>query len=145
MPFLWQKNLMSKVPFFVEMDHWQNVERKAYKRTDNYPLSHEVGPIYTRSQGQCSTQIKHSYWCKSWNQPQGLSFFTLGVKAEIGKTKKKNSICPQVTTNKCWTLWPCIGPKAAQKKKKKGYHGILGSHFVTLGAKQQAKRAQNWP
>jgi len=27
---------------------------------------------YTRSQGQRSTQIQHSYWCKSWNQPQGL-------------------------------------------------------------------------
>jgi hypothetical protein len=30
------------------------------------------GPLYTMSQGQCSTQIKHSYWCKSWNWPQGL-------------------------------------------------------------------------
>jgi hypothetical protein len=32
----------------------------------------DLGPLYTRSQGQCSTQIKHSYWCKSWDQPQGL-------------------------------------------------------------------------
>jgi hypothetical protein len=24
-----------------------------------------LGPLYTRSQGQCSTQIKHSYWCKT--------------------------------------------------------------------------------
>jgi hypothetical protein len=33
----------------------------------------EISPngLYTRSQGQSSTQIKHSYWCKSWNQPQG--------------------------------------------------------------------------
>jgi hypothetical protein len=50
-----------------------------------------LGPLYTMSQGQCSTQIKHSYWCKSWNQPQGL--FTLGVKPEIEKTF---SICPKL-------------------------------------------------
>jgi hypothetical protein len=31
-----------------------------------------LGLLYTWSQGQCSTQIQHSYWCKSWNQPQGL-------------------------------------------------------------------------
>jgi hypothetical protein len=31
-----------------------------------------LGPLYTRSQGQCSTHIQHSYCCKSWNQPQGL-------------------------------------------------------------------------
>jgi hypothetical protein len=33
----------------------------------------EISPkgLYTGSQGQGSTQIKHSYWCKSWNQPQG--------------------------------------------------------------------------
>jgi len=31
-----------------------------------------LGQLYTRSQGRCSTQIKHSYWCKSWNWPQGL-------------------------------------------------------------------------
>jgi hypothetical protein len=30
------------------------------------------GVLYTRSQGQCSTQLKHSYWWKNWNQPQGL-------------------------------------------------------------------------
>jgi hypothetical protein len=68
---------------------------------------------------------------------------------------------PQVT-NKCWTLWPCIGPGA----DKKGYHGIweanlqpLGTNvpvfikyhevnvlaFINnMGAKQQAKNAQSW-
>jgi hypothetical protein len=34
-----------------------------------YMASNFLSPLYTRSQGQCSTQIKHSYWCKSWNQP----------------------------------------------------------------------------
>jgi hypothetical protein len=38
--------------------------------------------------------------------------FALGVKPEI--QKKNFSICPQVT-NKCRTLWPCIGPKAEKK------------------------------
>jgi hypothetical protein len=62
--------------------------------------------LYTRSQGQCSTQIKHSYWCKSWNQPQGLC-----TRSQGWNTKKKLFNLPQVT-NKCRTLWPCIGPKA---------------------------------
>jgi hypothetical protein len=26
---------------------------------------HHLGLLYIRSQGQCSTQIQHSYWCKS--------------------------------------------------------------------------------
>jgi hypothetical protein len=44
--------------------------------------------LYTRSQGQCSTQLKHSYWCKSWNRPTPRGF-TLGVKA---KAQLKSSI-----------------------------------------------------
>ncbi len=68
-------------------------------------------PLYTRSQGQCSTQIKHSCWWKSWNQPQAWAF-TLGVKAELGKNLFN---LPQVT-NKCWTLWHCIGPQGWKKK-----------------------------
>jgi hypothetical protein len=66
---------------------------------------------YTRSQGQCSTQIKQSCWWKSWNQPQARAF-TLGVKAELGKNLFN---LPQVT-NKCWTLWHyCIGPQGWKK------------------------------
>jgi hypothetical protein len=38
-------------------------------RTVASAVTVHLGPLYTRSQGQCSTQIKHSYWCKSWNQP----------------------------------------------------------------------------
>jgi hypothetical protein len=67
------------------------------------------GPLYTRSQGQCSTQIQHSYRCKSWNQPQG---FTLVVKAE---REKKLFNLPQVTS-KCWTL---LVPRL-----QRGYHQI---------------------
>jgi hypothetical protein len=37
--------------------------------------------------------------------------FTLGVEAEI---EKIFSIYPKIT-NKCWTLWPCIGPKVEKK------------------------------
>jgi hypothetical protein len=43
-------------------------------------------------------------------------------------------------TNKCWTLWPCIGPNA-----RKRIPSNLGGQFATLGAKQQAKNAQSWP
>jgi hypothetical protein len=35
------------------------------------PWWRALGLLCSRSQGRCSTQIKHSYWCKSWNQPQG--------------------------------------------------------------------------
>ncbi len=52
--------------------------------------------------------------------------FTLGVKAEI---KKKKFNLPQVT-NKCLTLWPSIGLKAA--KKKGPYSPLLESVFLSL-------------
>ncbi len=55
----------------------------------------------------------------------GHKGFTLGVKAEI---EKKKFNLPQVT-NKCWTLWPCIGPKAEQR-----IPWNLGSQFAALGA-----------
>jgi hypothetical protein len=35
---------------------YQNTSKKVYGN---------LGPIYTKSRGQCSTQIKHSYWFKS--------------------------------------------------------------------------------
>ncbi len=66
------------------------------------------GPLYTRSWGQCSTQIKHSYWCKSWNQPQGL------YTRSQGWNRKNLFNLPQVT-NKCWTLRPWFGPKAEKR------------------------------
>jgi hypothetical protein len=76
-------------------------------------MSSSLGPFHNTSQGQCSTQIKHSYWCKSWNQPQGL------YARSQGWTRKNLFNQPKVT-NKCWTLWPCIGPQGW----KEGYHQI---------------------
>ncbi len=67
-----------------------------------------LGPLYTKSQGQCSTHIKHSYWWKSWNQPQGL------YTRSQSWTRNNLFNLPKVT-NKCWTLWPCIGPKAGKR------------------------------
>ncbi len=52
--------------------------------------------------------------------------FALGVK---GWNRKKLFNMPQFT-NKCWTLWPCIG----RKPEKKGVASNLGSQFATLGA-----------
>jgi hypothetical protein len=72
-----------------------------------------LGLLYTRSQGWCSTQIKHSYWCKSWNWPQGPMFFNL----------------PQAS-DKCWTLWPCHGPKA--EKKDTNEFATLGSNIPSF-------------
>jgi hypothetical protein len=42
------------------------------------------GLLYTRSQGQWSTQIQHFYCQKFEISPKG---FTLGVKSEIKKIK----------------------------------------------------------
>jgi hypothetical protein len=81
---------------------------------------HNLGLFYTRTQGQCSKQIQHSYWCKSWNQPQGL------YTRSQGWHRKKLFNLPQVT-NKCWTLWPCFGPKA-----EKRISSNLGGQFTPL-------------
>jgi hypothetical protein len=85
-----------------------------------------LGSLYTKNQGQCSTQIKHSYWCKSWNQPQWL------YTRSQGWTRKNLFNLPKVTT-KCWTLWPCIGPKAGKRIPSN-----LGGWFATLGANVSA-------
>ncbi len=58
--------------------------------------------------------------------------FILGIKAKI---EKIFLICPQVT-NKCWTLPPCIGPKAELKEK---VLSNLGSQFATLGGGERGQ------
>ncbi len=57
------------------------------------------GPIYTRSQDQRSTQIQHSYWCKSWNQPQPRALHY--QEYQDWNRKKLFNLPP--STNKCWT------------------------------------------
>jgi hypothetical protein len=79
-----------------------------------------LGLLYTRSQGRCSTQIKHSYWCKSWIWPQGLY---IRIKAEI---EKIFSICPKLLIS----AELCI--LVLTPRLKKGYH--LRSQIATLGA-----------
>jgi len=94
-----------------------------------------LGPLYTMSQGQCWTQIQHSYWC-SWNQPQGLY-----TRCQGWDRKKTFRSAP--STNKCWTLWPCIGPKAERRIPSN-----LGGQFATPGVNvlvnSQPKNAQRW-
>jgi len=80
-----------------------------------------LGRLYTRSQGQCWTQIQHSYWCKGWNQPEGLYTRCQGWN-------RKKTIRSAPSSNKCWTLWPCIGPKA-----EKRIPSNLGGQFATPG------------
>jgi hypothetical protein len=53
----------------------------------------ESGPLYTWSQGECSTQIKHSIGAKVEISPKG---FTLGIKTELQKIL---SICPKLLRN----------------------------------------------
>jgi len=79
------------------------------------------GSLYTRSQGQCSTQIQDSYGAKVEISPGG---FTPVVNADI---EKKLFNLAQVT-DKCWSLWPCIGPKAGKRISSNlgGQSAILG-------------------
>jgi hypothetical protein len=68
-----------------------------------------LGPLYTRSQGHCPTQIKHSYWCKSCNRPQGL------YNRSQGKHDKKKifSICLKLRINvELYSL--VLAPKAGK-------------------------------
>ncbi len=76
--------------------------------------------LYTRSGGQCSTQITHSYWCKSWNQLQGLNY-----TRSQGWNRKNLFNLPQVT-NKCRTLW--YWPQGWRK----GYHQIWEANLQPL-------------
>jgi hypothetical protein len=62
-----------------------------------------LGPIYTRSQGQGSTQIKQCYWCKSWNEPQGL------YTRSQGWNEKFFSICSKLMINS--ELYEILAPR----------------------------------
>ncbi len=70
---------------------------------------------------------------------QPKSSIPIGAKVEIsakGFTRgftqveiEKNLFNLPHIINKCWTLWPCIGPKA----EKKGYHPIWEANLQPLG------------
>ncbi len=74
-------------------------------------------PLYTRSQAQCSIQTQHSYWCKSWNEAQGL------YDRRQGWNRKKVFNLPQVLINA--ELYDFV----LAPRLEKGYH-----QFATLGA-----------
>jgi hypothetical protein len=59
------------------------------------------------------TQIKHSYWCKKLKSVPPGAFYT---RSQVWHRRNIFSICPKFT-NKCWTLWPWIGPQGWIKKK----------------------------
>jgi len=80
------------------------------------------GPLYTMSQGQCSTQIKHSYWCKSWNWPQGLH-----TRNQGWNWKNIFSICPKLLINA--ELYGLV----LASRLKKGYHRIWEANLQPLG------------
>jgi hypothetical protein len=79
-----------------------------------------LGPLYTRSPGQCSTQIQHSYWCKIEISPKG---FRLGVKAE---REKNFSICPKLLINA--ELYGLV----LAPRLKKGYRQIWEANLQPL-------------
>ncbi len=59
---------------------------------------------------------------QSWNRPQRLYIKSQGWK-------RKNIFNLPQATNKWWTLWPCVGPKAEKRIPLN-----LGNQFATLGA-----------
>jgi len=80
-----------------------------------------LGRLYTRSQGRCLTQIKHSYCAKA---EIGLKGFTLGVKVEI---EKIFSISLKLLINaKLYSL-------VLIRRLKKGYHRIWEANLQPLG------------
>jgi len=106
----------------------ENVQGKTIVLSPNFlsraiypaPVELLLGPLYTRSGCRCSTQITHSYWCKSWNQPKGLNY-----NRSEGWNRKNLFNLPQVT-NKCWILW--YWPQGWRK----GYHQISETNFQPL-------------
>jgi hypothetical protein len=73
--------------------------------------------FYTRSQGQCSSQVEISLG----------KGFTLGVKAE--REKKNFSICPKLPINAEF-----YGLVLAPRLSKKDYHEIWKAQFGAPGA-----------
>jgi hypothetical protein len=102
-------SVIYRVPFHTRSQRPSTQIKQSVTHGPKVWKEHTVGPLYSRSQGQCSTQIQHSYRCKSWNQPQELYTRSDGWHA------KKLFNLPQVT-NKCWTL---LVPRL-----QKGYHQI---------------------
>jgi len=92
----------------------------------SYNCFYLLGPLYTRSQGQCLPQIQHSYWCKSWNEPQGLQ------TRSQGWNRKKLFNLPQVLINA--ELYGFL----LVPRLKKVYHQIWEANL-------QPKNAQRWP
>jgi hypothetical protein len=81
----------------------------------------QLGPLYARSQGQCSTQIQHSYWCKSWNQPQGLY-----TRSQDWNRKKLFNRAQVLINAKLYGL--VLAPRL-----KKRYHHIWEANLQPLG------------
>jgi hypothetical protein len=54
---------------FPLLGHPKKISPQSQSKVPSNLISRHISPLYTRSQGQCATQIKHSYCCKSWNQP----------------------------------------------------------------------------
>jgi hypothetical protein len=105
---------------YISFVNWVDITMRLAFVTICYMWPH-LGPLYTRSQGQCWNQIQHSYWCKSWNQSQGFYPRCQGWN-------RKKTFPSASSSNKCWTLWPCFGPNA-----EKRIPSHMGGQFVTPG------------
>ncbi len=82
------------------------------------------GPLYTRSQGQCSTQNPAFLLVQKLKSAPRA--FTLGVKAKMGK--KKFSICPKLLINA-----EIYGLVLLAPRLEKGYHQIWEANLQPLG------------
>jgi len=144
-------NLMSLILFAKDERHLMGKVQTSLE--EEIPFLRVMHPLHT-IKNNCTLSLWLSIRCKllwvtkvyfrpkTWNlwlenptfAAQKLASLKTNSQKNIhgrsqGWNRKNIFNLPQVT-NKCWTLWPCIGPKAEKKRILLN----LGSQFATLGA-----------
>jgi hypothetical protein len=91
--------------------------------------SSHLGPLYTRSQANVQLKSRILIDAKVEISPKALYTRSQGWNRENISNLPKD-------TNKCWTLWPCIGPQGWKKdsiqfrKPIRNPWGPMFQHFI---------------